>query len=58
MFDFDFNPGFFEDFDPAEGESKTNIHIVDNKNMSKDKRQRWEEIKRNAEYVEFEEIKD
>ena len=46
-FDFDFNPGFFEDFDPAEGESKTNIHIVDNKNMKQHVTNVTGNIKRN-----------
>lgn len=44
-------------FDPAEGESKTSAHIVYNKGTSERERQRWEEMKRNAVDVEFEEIK-
>lgn len=44
-------------FDPAEGESKTSVHIVSTKGMSDRERQRWEEMKRNAVDVEFEEIK-
>ena len=44
-------------FDPAEGESKTSVHIVSTKGMSESERQCWEEMKRNAVDVEFEEIK-
>lgn len=44
-------------FDPAEGESKTSVHIVSTKGMSERERQRWEEMKRNAVDVEFEEIR-
>ena len=44
-------------FDPAEGESKTSVHIISNKGVLERERQRWEEIKRNAVDVEFEEIK-
>lgn len=44
-------------FDPAEGESKTSVHIISTKGMSERERQHWEEMKRNAVDVEFEEIK-
>ena len=44
-------------FDPAEGESKTSVHIVSTKGMSDRERQHWEERKRSAEDVEFEEIR-
>lgn len=44
-------------FDPAEGESKTSVHIISTKGVSERERQRWEEKKRNAVDVEFEEIK-
>ena len=44
-------------FEPAEGESKTSVHIVSTKGISEMKRQRCEEMKRNAVDVEFEEIK-
>ena len=62
MFDFE---GVFDNlfdyqmtgFDPAEGESKTSVHIVSTKGMSERERQCWEEMKRNAVDVEFEEIK-
>lgn len=43
-------------FDPAEGESKTSVHIISNKGASEMERQRWEEMKRSAVDVEFEEI--
>ena len=56
-FDFDFNPGLFEGFDPAEGESKTSVNIISTKGVSDRERQRWEEMKRNAVDVEFEEIR-
>ena len=44
-------------FDQAEEESKTSVHIVSTKNISERKRQQWEEMKRSAVDVEFEEIK-
>lgn len=44
-------------FDPAEGESKTSVHIISTKGVSERERQRWEEMKRNAVDVEFEEIR-
>ena len=44
-------------FDPAEGESKTSVHIVSTKGMSERERQHWEEMKRSAVDVEFEEIR-
>lgn len=43
-------------FDPAEGESKTSVHTVNLRRLDKE-RQQWEEMKRNAVDVEFEEIK-
>lgn len=46
----------FTGFDPAEEKSKTTVHIVDTKNMSEKERRHWEEMKRNAVDVEFEEV--
>ena len=43
-------------FDPAEGESKTSVHIVSTKNISEKERHWWEEMKRSAVDVEFEEV--